>query len=66
MTSASKVLLAHARKYRHSRTQKMAVVALDIFFVVWRKVSIPTWKKHFFSKGLMHGIEVVTLAGFFL
>jgi hypothetical protein len=29
MTIASKILLARARKYRHSRTQKMAVVALD-------------------------------------
>jgi hypothetical protein len=31
MTSASKILLARAKKYRHdSRTQKIAVVALDI------------------------------------
>ena len=67
MTSASKILLARARKYRHnSRTQKMAVVALDIFFVVCRKVSIPTWREPFFSKGLMRGMVVVTLAGFFL
>jgi hypothetical protein len=48
MTSARKILLARARKYRHSRTPKMAVVALDIFFVVCRKVSIPTWKEPFF------------------
>jgi hypothetical protein len=27
----SKILLARAREYRHSRTQKMAVVALDNF-----------------------------------
>ncbi len=61
MTSASKILLARARKYRHdSRTQKMAVVALDIIFVVCRKVSIPKHGvNHFFSKGLMHGMVVV-------
>jgi hypothetical protein len=51
--------------YHHSRTQKMAVKALDIILLYVEKYQFQHGRNHFFSKGLMHGMVVVTLAGFF-